>query len=151
MINKTKMMILAAMIGTSIVACKDDKKDDAATPNYSVVGTWNESMSISTNYANGVSMGTDTTTYAPGESVIELRADGMMIFTDTSSIDTGIYTYSGNTLTVIQLERGVPVDTMSVTISFSGANTMKANSTYTDQYDGTIYRTDNVSILQKVQ
>jgi hypothetical protein len=142
MINKTKMMILAAMIGTSIVACKDDKKDDAATPNYSVVGTWNESMSISTNYANGVSMGTDTTTYAPG---------GMMIFTDTSSIDTGIYTYSGNTLTVIQLERGVPVDTMSVTISFSGANTMKANSTYTDQYDGTIYRTDNVSILQKVQ
>lgn len=151
MINKTKMMILAAMIGTSIVACKDDKKDDAATPNYSVVGTWNESLNITNEYVNGTLLSADTTTYAQGESTIELKADGMLISKTGSSYDTATYTYSGNTLTVVMLYAGAPVDTMAFTTSFSNANTLTVKGSSTEIISGTTFVTENVSHLQKIQ
>ncbi len=150
MINKTKMMILAAMIGTSIVACKDDKKEDA-TPSYSVVGTWNESMNITNEYVNGTLLSADTITYAQGESTVELKADGMLISKTGSSYDTATYTYSGNTLTVVMLDAGVPVDTMAFTTSFSNENTVTIKGSSTEIISGTTFVTENVSHLQKIQ
>ena len=113
--------LLVIGLATAVVSCNDDDDNTGGGSSSSIVGVWDQLTDFYTVTSGGVVLDSDTSTYAPGEQVIDFRSNGIVITTDTSGSDTSNYTYSGNTLTIVTDDLG-NLDTLVFNTSISGNN-----------------------------
>lgn len=97
--------ILVLGLAATVVACSEDE-DTNATPTASVVGIWEAKMQTASATANGQTTIDTVQVYAANELVVDIRSNGIAIATfGGSSKDTNTYTFSGNTMTLISLDK----------------------------------------------
>lgn len=129
------LLFATAIINTIFISCK---KDDPAP---SIIGRWNATQQIETEYKNNVFNSKDTTIYNANHKLfVDFAANntGILVETENNVSDTINFTYeiSGNQLTI-------QVDGSTIPNTFSLTNTnLTINQTDQEQIGPDLFRWD---------
>ena len=134
--NYFVLMMVALISVASFTSCGGNDDDDPESPagNSKIVGTWKCTHEKFICKENGKIIEEYDEPYE-GLWILEFTADGKIIGTDGASVDTGVYTLSGNKLTITD-EDG---ETEVAYVKKLDSKTLEVESTFKETDNGYIH------------